>query len=274
MNVSMADTFNLGWKLAAVLRGVAKPALLDTYSEERRAKAKELIDFDRDMARLFSAKPKDAAEAAQFQRHFKKHGRYTAGVETRYDPSLITGDGAHQALASGLTVGMRFHSAPVIRLADAKPMQLGHALKADGRWRLIAFADAHDTGQPDGGTASLCEFLASNADSPLRCYTPSDADIDAVFDLRAVFQAPHQDLSVESLPPLLLPQKGKYGLIDYEKAFCPDLKNGPDIFDLRGINRAAGALIIVRPDQFIADVLPLNGFEDLQAFFAKFMTAE
>ena len=40
MNVSMADTFNLGWKLAAVLRGQSAPRLLNTYSQERRAKAK------------------------------------------------------------------------------------------------------------------------------------------------------------------------------------------------------------------------------------------
>lgn len=64
MNVSMADTFNIGWKLAAVLRGQARPMLLDTYTQQRQAKAKKLIKFDKDMAWLFSAKPKDAAEAA------------------------------------------------------------------------------------------------------------------------------------------------------------------------------------------------------------------
>ena len=169
MNVSMADTFNLGWKLAAVLRGQADATLLDTYSEERRAKAKELIDFDKDMARLFSAKPKDAAESAQFQQYFKKHGRYTAGVETRYAPSLLTGTGACQMLASGYQTGMRFHSAPVIRLFDAKPMHLGHAIKADGRWRVIAFAAAGDIGQPQGKSprfASSCLKVRSRASHP------------------------------------------------------------------------------------------------------------
>jgi len=107
MNVSMADTFNLGWKLAAVLRVQAAPALLHTYSEEQRAKAKELIDFDKDMARPFSAKPMDAAEAEQFQLFFKKHGRYTAGVETRYETSLITARQEHQTLATGFKVGMQ-----------------------------------------------------------------------------------------------------------------------------------------------------------------------
>ena len=57
MNVSMQDAFNLGWKLAAVLRGLAAPELLRTYSDERRAVAHELIDFDRKLAAMFSAPP-------------------------------------------------------------------------------------------------------------------------------------------------------------------------------------------------------------------------
>lgn len=55
--------------------------------------------------------------------------------------------------------------------------------------------------------------------------------------------------------------------MDYEKAFCPDLKIGPDLFDLRGVDRAKGALIIVRPDQFIAKVQPLDDFEGITQFF-------
>ncbi|MET0677132.1 MAG: FAD-dependent monooxygenase, partial [Bradyrhizobium sp.] len=41
MNVSMQDTFNLGWKLAAVLRKRCAPHLLHSYSAERQAVAKE-----------------------------------------------------------------------------------------------------------------------------------------------------------------------------------------------------------------------------------------
>lgn len=146
MNVAMADAFNLGWKLGAVIRGQAKPELLRTYSDERRAKAKERIDFDRDMAHPFSEKPKSPEEADRFQRYFKKHGRNTAGVETRYAPSSITMDNSYQFLATGLIVGTRFHSAPVIRAADANRVELGHCMTADGRWRLIGFAPAGDRG--------------------------------------------------------------------------------------------------------------------------------
>lgn len=56
MNVSMADSFNLGWKLASVLLGRSADELLQTYTAERQAVAAELIDFDRDMASLFSVR--------------------------------------------------------------------------------------------------------------------------------------------------------------------------------------------------------------------------
>src|SRR4029078_10981355 len=60
MNVSMNDTWNLGWKLGAVLRGTAGPELLHTYSAERQKIAKQLIDFDREFAKMFSAHPTGA----------------------------------------------------------------------------------------------------------------------------------------------------------------------------------------------------------------------
>jgi phenol 2-monooxygenase len=274
MNVSMADTFNLGWKLASVVTGRADPKLLHTYSLERYAKAKELIDFDRDMAKLFSARSDDGAVEEEFQRYFAKHGRYTAGVETRYDPSLITTTDTHQNLATGLKIGMRFHSAPVIRLADAKPVQLGHVVKADGRWRLFAFATVDDVGLPDGDIAALCDFLLNDPHSPVRRYTPDGVDVDSIIDMRAVFQQSHRHLALEKMPHLLLPAKGRFGLIDYEKIFCPDLKNGQDIFNMRGIDRQAGAIVVVRPDQFVASIMPLQARESLTAFFDGFMVLE
>ena len=274
MNVSMADAFNLGWKLSLVIRGIAKPDLLNTYSKERREKAKELIDFDRDMARLFSQKPKTPKETALFQRYFQKHGRYTAGVETTYQTSLIIGHGKHQNLAAGQVVGKRFHSAPVIRLSDARPMQLAELLKADGRWRIIAFADSRDTGAKNGRIAGLCGFLESDEDSPILRHTPEGMDIDLVIDVRAVFQRRHRDLDIGAMPKFLLPRKGRFNLIDYEKIYCTDIKSDTDIFDLRGIDRNFGALVVVRPDQFVAEVLPLDDYSALAGFFSNVLVAE
>jgi phenol 2-monooxygenase len=73
------------------------------------------------------------------------------------------------------------------------------------------------------------------------------------------------------MPALLLPRKGRYGLRDYEKLFCADHKSGNDIFDLRKINRDQGCIVIVRPDQYVAHVLPLDAYSDLASFFDGFM---
>jgi 2,4-dichlorophenol 6-monooxygenase len=42
-NTSIQDSFNLAWKLAAVLKGQAGAALLDTYSQERAPVAKQIV---------------------------------------------------------------------------------------------------------------------------------------------------------------------------------------------------------------------------------------
>ena len=189
----------------------------------------------------------------------------------RYGPSNLIGDGQHQGLARGFEIGMRFHSAPVVRLADGKPMHLGHVVKADARWRLFAFADAALPDDETSRLAALDGFLEKDPASPLRRHTPQGANPDSVIDCRAVLQQGFRETDITSLPPLFRPAKGTFGLTDYEKAFCPDLKSGADIFDLREINRDEGCLVIVRPDQYVAKILPLDGFDELTAFFSRIL---
>jgi len=278
MNVSMRDTFNLGWKLASVVLGRCTPELLHSYSAERHAVAKVLIDFDQEWSKMISAPPKtiqlasnEGIDPAEFQAYFVRHARYTAGTAIQYRASLIVGEPRHQQLATGFDIGTRFHSAPVIRLADAKPMQLGHTVKADGRWRLFLFGDAQDPIATNSCMRGLCDFLAGTADSIVRKFARAGEDIDAVFDIRAIFQQSHHALPIEAMPSLLLPRKGRYGLLDYEKVFCANQSPDHDIFAMRSVDREHGCIVIVRPDQHVAQVLPLNGFSELSAFFDRFM---
>lgn len=134
MNVSRQDAFNLGWKLASVLDGRAGPELLRTYSAERHAIAQGLIDFDKEWSKIMASPPKDPSrpepggvDPQELQAYFVKSVRYTAGVATHYaPPTPLTAEANHQHLAKGFPISMRFHSAPVVRLADAKPVHLGH----------------------------------------------------------------------------------------------------------------------------------------------------
>ncbi len=279
MNVSIHDSFNLGWKLASVIRGHSSPRILHTYSAERHEVAKELIAFDRELAMIFSAPVEPSSQArngkpgpTQLQKYMVRHDGYVSGTKSKYGPSIISAAPTHQHLARGFEIGKRFHSVPVVRLADARPVHLGHVIAADGRWRLVAFASEEDPAGRTPRIHKLADFLEKSVDSPVRKYTPAGRDIDTVIDVLAIFQQGYRELAIETLPAFLWPPKGVYGLRDYEKMYCPDLETGEDIFDTRGINRENGCMVVVRPDQHVAHVLPLDGFSELAAFFDGFMT--
>jgi phenol 2-monooxygenase len=274
MNVSMQDAFNLGWKLAAVLRGTADPSLLATYSAERQVVAGTLIEFDKKWAKIVSAPTtgRDAVTPAELQAAFVEQGRYTAGVATRYVPSMITGGADHQNLATGFPVGERFHSSPVTRIGDGRLRELGHAARADGRWRLYLFGDAEDPRSPHSRLRTLCEYLLHDPASPITRHTQPGADFDDTVDVRAVLQQGYADIGIPDLPWLLAPRKGRFDLIDYEKAFSSRVRDAEEIFEARGVDRG-GAMVVVRPDQYVAAVLPLDAHVDLGVFFDGFLVS-
>ncbi|NLB46607.1 MAG: 3-hydroxybenzoate 4-monooxygenase, partial [Microbacteriaceae bacterium] len=275
LNVSTQDTLNLGWKLSAVLKGLADPSLLETYSDERQPVAQRLIDFDREWSAMMAAGPKDpehpergGVDPAELQEYFTKSGQYTAGLGVQYVESSLTGTTEHQHLATGLEVGRRFHSAPVTRIADAKRVELGHAHRADGRFRIYLFADRDET-----VFNATAEWLANDPASPLVRHTPAGADVDSVIDVRGIVQRPHREVIPSTMPEVLRPRTGRFGLIDQEKIFAAISRENnwdlvTNIYDRRGIDQERGALVIVRPDQYIAQVLPLDATEQVSAYFA------
>lgn len=271
MNVSMGDAFNLGWKLVAVLRGQMPEATLQSYSSERQTIAQDLIDFDQEFAKIMSAPPDETGnQSTKVKDYFIEHGRYAAGVMVQYGTSDLTGDKAHQHLAKGLKIGMRFHSAPVIRVGDGKPVHLGHVQQTDARWLICAFAGEADIASLE----PLAKWITTDAASPLLRYTPKGVDPDAVIDLRCVLQSHHHGVSVSDLPEAFRPPKGRFDLVDYEKAFCVDHLSGKDIYAMRSIDRVQGCIVIVRPDQYIADVMPLTDTARLSAFFDRILTPQ
>ncbi len=270
MNVSMGDTFNLGWKLASVLTGRSDPSLLDTYTTERRRAAEELIEFDHKWSRVIGAPPEEDQadnEGPRFQREFIRNLDYTSGLTIHYAPSRITGSAEHQHLATGFPVGKRLHSAPVVRLADAMAMQLGHVIETGLRWTLFVFSPVDDA-----PLRQLADYLLDDPESIINtCQRPED-EIDTLLDFRAIYQSGFRELDFESLHPLLRPTKGRFGLKDYEKVFCADLKSGDDIFEMRGIDRQRGCVVIVRPDQYVANILPIDAHDKLNSFFGGVFT--
>jgi phenol 2-monooxygenase len=238
MNVSMQDGWNIGWKLGHVLDGRAAPSLLSTYSAERQVVAQNLIDFDREWSTIMATKPEDLPEPSYMEEFYARTLEFPAGFMTQYAPSMIVGSDQHQDLATGFPIGKRFHSAPVVRVCDATPQHLGHLAAADGRWRIYVFGD-------------LAEFEM-----------PGPAEW---FDMKVVYPRPYTDVDLQAVPAAFRPRVGPFDLFDDEKVFAvdPDV----DIFTERGIS-PDGAIVVVRPDQYVANVLPLAATDELRAFLA------
>ncbi|MEU9189050.1 rifampin monooxygenase [Streptomyces sp. NPDC048484] len=57
LNLGVQDAFNLGWKLAAQIRGWAPETLLDTYQAERHPVAEDVLDNTRAQMELHSSEP-------------------------------------------------------------------------------------------------------------------------------------------------------------------------------------------------------------------------
>lgn len=265
MNVSIQDGWNLSWKLGQVLTGRSDGSLLKTYNEERQDVAQKLIDYDKEWSAMMSRSPQEMEGPHEIVDFFVNTANFPGGFDTRYEQSSLTGGTEHQQLAEGFPVGMRFKSAQVSRVCDTTTVHLGHHFRADGRWRLYAFAD--ESGQE---VAALADWLEHSADSPIAAYTPEGSDIDSVFDAKVIYQQDYHDVDINKVPRLFVPKVGKAQIMDWEKVYTAI--GHQDIFTERGIDRA-GALVVFRPDMYVAQVLPLAARAELAEFFAQNMAS-
>ena len=267
MNVSMQDGFNLAWKLGHVLTGRSPESLLGTYSAERRVIAQDLIDFDKEWSSLMAASADGLESSSTLEEFATKSVEFPAGLMTQYTASMITAEADDPSIAAGFPVGKRFKSARVSRVCDGNPLHLGHLATADGRWRIYVFADAGTAGE-ESALTRWAQWLTTAPNSPVIRYTPADAEIDSVFDLKVVYQQPHRDVQLNSVPRIFLPVVGPFELTCYENVFSA--LEGEDIFASRQIDRG-GAVVVVRPDQYVAHVVTLEDTTRLASFFEPIM---
>lgn len=261
MNVSMQDGFNLGWKLGQVLRGYSSPSLLHTYNAERQQIAQDLIDFDLEWSRRMADPAGEGI--ADF---YLQTAEFPAGFMTQYpeDSLLIAGD-ANQELATGFPLGKRFKSVEVTRRSDATFPHLGHLHRADGRWRIYVFADQAEPKDGSSDTAKFADWLENDPASPVVRHTKPGADADSVFDVKVIYQQNYRDFDITDAPSAFRPTSGPHKVEDWNQVFAVHPKR--DIFDERGISRD-GAVIVVRPDMYVAHITSLEDTESLANFFA------
>ncbi|MCG7422926.1 FAD-binding monooxygenase [Micrococcus sp. ACRRV] len=268
MNVSMQDGWNLAWKLGQVLSGIAPAELVPTYSEERKEIAKNLIDFDKEWSTLMAKPTSELGDPNEVAEFYTKTAEFPAGFMTEYRPSMLTTDAAGQELATGFPIGKRFKSAKVERSCDTNVKHLGHLHRADGRWRVYVFADAAAPRDADSKVAAWAEAVEEDPQSFRNRHTPAGAPQDERFDLKVVYQQKQTEFAFPDVPAMFRPTTGPLGLHDLNNIFAvcrPE--HAEDIFELRGVSRD-GAVVVVRPDQYVSGVFGLDEVDRLNAFFA------
>ncbi|EHA26952.1 hypothetical protein ASPNIDRAFT_171092, partial [Aspergillus niger ATCC 1015] len=272
MNVSLQDGYNMGWKLASVLKGLAHPSLLETYVLEREKVAIDLINFDRYFAKLFSSQ--GSATPKEFQEGFIKSGKYTAGLTAKYDESPITSDtGVSNELAKNVVVGMRLPSAQVVRFCDSKPLQLAASLKSDCRWRVIAFSGDLTVSQNMAALQAIGGYLGSD-DSPLQRFRLRSGEPDSLIEPILVAHGERHGFELEQIPQSFYPFTGKNHIRDLHKIFFDDEsynRGHGHLYEHLGISPDKGAIVIVRPDQYVSAVFSLDEYRRIGQFFEGFM---
>ncbi|KAJ0415178.1 FAD binding domain-containing protein [Aspergillus carlsbadensis] len=267
MNVSLQDGYNMGWKLAHVLKGLAPPSLLETYVLERQKVAIDLINFDRYFSKLFSSEGKASPE--EFQEGFIKAGKYTAGLTAKYDESPITLDlSLSESLAKNVAVGMRLPSSQVVRHCDSKPVQLATTLKSDGRWRVIVFAGDLNIPQNKTRLDAIGAYLNSS-ENPLHTFRLND-DCDSLIEPILVGYGPRHDVELNQIPSAFYPITGKNQIKDLHKIFFDDEsydKKHGQLYNYLGISPKNGVIVIIRPDQYVSSVIDIDDYKRVGEFF-------
>ncbi|MCJ1386449.1 hypothetical protein MMC17_009575 [Xylographa soralifera] len=279
MNVSLQDGYNIGWKLAAVLKGQTGPELLTTYITERQRIAEILINWDKVWTKQMASVGKeeggvlDADGNIDFSEIFVKAEAFTAGLTITYDDSSITrGKESSQQLASNLIVGMRFPSAQVIRFCDAFPMQLVRALPSDGRWRIVVFAGDVRQDAAARKLNQLGDSLFSDG-GLVQKYLPAGSDIDSFIEVILVLSGERLKIDVEQIPHWFRPVTGKWRMRDLNKVYIDDESyhsGHGHAYEFYGIHPERGAVAIVRPDNYVSMVLDIKNHQGISDFFGGF----
>lgn len=296
MNVSIQDTYNLGWKIGAVISGFARRSILRTYQLERRTVAQDLIEFDRKLSYLFTGKPaRDAADETgismqEFKELYRKKGLFTAGLAVDYGASVLVakpgglaGNGLNdepngpckaigkQELAMNIPLGKRFPSHQVLGQSDARPWQFAQRLPSDGRFRIILFAGNLNKLQWQRVQKFGADISAPN--SILRRYTPSNRLNDAIIDVLMIHSAPRKDIELLALHEVFHPFDAKRGW-NYEKVFVDDEsyhQGHGEAYRNYGVDRERGCVVITRPDQYVGWIGELEDVREIECYFSGFL---
>jgi len=149
LNLGLGDAMNLGWKLAATIRGNAPAGLLDSYFDERHPVGAQILDWSRAQVALMRPSPssraleaiiRDLIDTGDGATYFAER---VWGVSLRYDLGgshpLVGRSAPDFELVDGTRLGERLRSGQGLLLDfDAHPPLQALASRWNGRISYVA----------------------------------------------------------------------------------------------------------------------------------------
>jgi len=195
-NTGVQDAVDLGWKLAAVLRGWGGDALLDSYTAERRPVAARAAAFSTGNFRAWTA-AKDCAAMLD---------ETSEGEALRAQVGRTLADSTQVEWESlGLQLGYRYEASPVC-VPDGTPPpadeharyvqtarpghRAPHAWLPDGRSTLDLFGQGFVLMASSGANSAALDAAARRRRVPFSVHRINDAGVAALYDAPLVLVRP------------------------------------------------------------------------------------
>jgi phenol 2-monooxygenase len=302
MNVSMQDTFNLGWKLASVVQGALRPQILETYQQERLPVAERLIALDQRICRGMCSRRGAGGETnhgcfdEDHKRAMEEENSSASGLAVIYEPNLLVTSTTSRAagakpeydevapshskpsLATNLRVGGRIPSTLIINQSDAQPCHLQQILSSTGQWNLIIFgAEVADPRQMRrlchleetlGHPESVIQRLNNQASVTGRGF--------ASVGMYLIHCSDRLSIELQDLPTIFRPWTEDHG-VDYSRVWVDEEAyhhtGGGQLYKSFGIG-PEGCMVLLRPDQHLAFLSDMDDVKGLERFLMSITPEE
>ncbi|KAE8413234.1 FAD binding domain-containing protein [Aspergillus pseudocaelatus] len=277
MNVSMQDSYILGWKLASVIHGVAPPSLLQTYHQERLLTAKRICRGILEAENTFDEDHRKA---------LVEENTSMSGLGIAYEPNMampkpigLKTNGAVNGNSSlpmqpgrfeTIRLGAGMPSALVLSHADSQPYELQRIFKSTGEWNLVVFGGNIVKEEQWQRVKNVAAALSSPKSVVQRINARRYLNRDKIIGSLVIYlvhSASSIEVDIGNLPDIFRPPDGDTGF-DYGKVFVDNKSyhvGGGKAYEEYGIS-PYGCLALLRPDQHVAFKGDLEDIGELENF--------
>ncbi|KNE91014.1 hypothetical protein PSTG_15578 [Puccinia striiformis f. sp. tritici PST-78] len=303
MNISMLDMYSLAWKINLVEKGIGqREKIMETYEQERRGVAQELMAFDSEYSKLFSGRgskigsSKDKTRATnnlevdpqRFIELFKQNAYFTSGCGAVYPSNVFNARADSHIFKSHidcridgpLRAGERLLPGDAIRVIDGNPVRIEQEVRMDGAFRIYIFLGASPVGSRlDYLNESCCFLKRFRATTGQRCsvFDPQRAGPNPFFTFLLVTSRSRDEWDIADLPPLFSGPYASQVYVDLieNTVAGPRSTKTCSLHSKYGFDEGegGGGIIIVRPDGYVGSVVSFceTGWKAVERYFEGFL---